>query len=131
MDIMAAFGEKAYTLLVTGEQMIGAVGWQVENLVARIDEIHLENGLNLAEALKVLMAEIEEASRQLQAEALLVFVEPGLVQRNVTWSSLGFKPRSIDELRINAWQEAARESWVDGTDMLFKQLRVDRVLRPI
>ena len=131
MDIMAAFGEKAYTLLVTGEQMIGVVGWQVENLVARIDEVHLENGLNLAEALKVLLVEIEEASRQLMVEAVLVFIEPGVVQRNVTWSSLGYKPRSIDELRVNAWKEAARESWVNGTDMLFKQLRVDRVLRPI
>jgi dephospho-CoA kinase len=131
MDIMAAFGEKAYILLVTGEQMIGAVGWQVENLVARIDEVHLENGLNFAEALKVLMAEIEEASRQLMVEAVLVFIEPGVVERNVTWSSLGYKPRSIDELRVNAWKEAARESWVEGTDMLFKQLRVDRVLRPI
>lgn len=128
---MTAFGEKAYMLLAAGTQMVGVVGWQVENLVARIDDILLEKNLDLAIALEVLMAEIEEASHQLNAEAALVFVSPELAKETETWSKLGYQTRLAEELQVNAWQEAAHESMREGTQMLFKQLRVDRVLRPM
>jgi dephospho-CoA kinase len=131
MDVMTAFGEKAYMLLGAGSRMVGVVGWQVENLVARIDEILLEKNLDLTVALEVLMAEIEKASKQLHAEAALVFVPPELAQETETWSKLGYQARLAEELQVNAWQEAAHESMREGTHMLFKQLRVDRVLRPL
>ena len=34
-------------------------------------------------------------------------------------------------LGVRAWQEAAQESLQPGAVMLFKQLRTDRVLRPV
>jgi hypothetical protein len=34
-------------------------------------------------------------------------------------------------LGVRAWQEAAQESMSEGHTMLFKQLRKDRVLRPV
>jgi dephospho-CoA kinase len=111
--------------------MVGVVGWQVENLVARVDEIWLEKGLNLPAAMAVLTKEIEEASRQLQAEAALVFIGPELAKEMGTWNQLGYEARPVEELKISAWQEAARESHVPGTELLFKQLRIDRVLRPL
>jgi dephospho-CoA kinase len=131
IDVMTAFGEKAFLLLVADSQMVGVVGWQVENLVARVDEIWLEDGLNLPGAMAVLTKEIEEASRQLQAEAALVFVGPELANEMSNWNQLGYEARPVEELKISAWQEAARDSHVPGTEMLFKQLRIDRVLRPL
>jgi len=131
MYVMTAFGEKAYMLLGAGTQMVGIVGWQVENLVARVDEFLLDKTLDPAIALEVLMTEIEKASKQLHAEAALVFAPPELAKETKTWSKLGYQTRQADELQVNAWQEAAHESMREGTHMLFKQLRVDRVLRPL
>jgi dephospho-CoA kinase len=130
-DVMAAFGEKAFMILRNRNQMVGVVGWQVENLVARVDEVWLHEKLNLSEALEALIPAIEEASRQLQAEAALVFVPPILAKQTNIWSKLGYQPRTADELSVNAWKEAALETMGEGTHMLFKQLRVDRVLRPL
>jgi dephospho-CoA kinase len=130
-DVMAAFGEKAYMILSTGNQMVGVVGWQVENLVARVDEVWLYEKLNLAEALKALIPAIEEASRQLQAEVALVFVSPILAKQTNIWSKLGYYHRTADELSVDAWKEAALETMDGDMLMLFKRLRADRVLRPI
>jgi dephospho-CoA kinase len=118
-------------ILSAGNQMVGVVGWQVENLVARVDEVWVHENLDLSAALEALIPAIEEASRQLQAEAALVFVSPGLVKETDAWSKLGYQPRSADELPVNAWKEAALETMRKDTHMLFKQLRVDRVLRPL
>ena len=50
-DVMAEFGEKAYLLIERDGNIVGLAGWQVENLVARIDEIYFETGLSLDDAI--------------------------------------------------------------------------------
>ena len=130
-DVMAAFGEKAFLLLKVDQRMVGLAGWQVENLVARVSDVYLEPGLVLGEAVRVLMEAIEKASRELQSEALLLFLPPHLGRHNAVWVALGYSTRSPQDLKINAWEEAALESMPVGTVMYFKQLRRDRVLRPV
>lgn len=130
-DIMAAFGEKAFLLLQTGKGLSGLVGWQVENLVARTTDILLDPSLPVEQALPPLIAEMEQASRSLQCEASLIFVEDRLSKLPALWKSLGYEQREPKSLGIQAWQEAARESMPAGTVLYFKQLRQDRVLRPI
>jgi dephospho-CoA kinase len=130
-DVMAAFGEKAFLLLKADQRIVGLAGWQVENLVARVSEMYLEPGLALGEAVRVLMARIEVASRELQSEALLLFLPPHLGRHVAVWDALGYTARSPQDLKINAWEEAAIESMPVGTVMYFKQLRRDRVLRPV
>lgn len=131
MDIMAAFGEKAFMLLYANDQLVGVMGWQVENLVARVDEVWLDDVIDAPAAVRELMKRIEAASRELQAEALLVFVEPEQVAEANIWQPLQYQVLTIPQLEVNAWQEAAAESQPPDTLILFKQLRVDRVLRPI
>jgi dephospho-CoA kinase len=130
-DVMAAFGEKAFLLLKIDERLVGIAGWQVENLVARVSEVYLEPGLPLGEAVRVLMDAIEVASRELQSEVLLLFLPPHLGRHNAVWDVLGYSPRNPQELKVNAWEEAALESMPVGTVMFYKQLRKDRVLRPV
>ncbi|KAA3645854.1 MAG: dephospho-CoA kinase [Chloroflexi bacterium] len=129
--VMAAFGEKAFLLLMASEKMVGLVGWQVENLVARVDDVYLEPGLSVAAASLFLITEVEEASKELQAEAALVFVTPELAKEIEVWTGLGYEVRKPETLTINAWKEAAHNFQANGHVMLFKQLRVDRVLRPM
>jgi dephospho-CoA kinase len=130
-DIMAAFGEKAFLLLKVDNRLSGLVGWQVENLVARTDEVYLDPSLPFAEAIQVLVGEVERASRDLQCEVSLLFIPPTLARQYAVWNALGYQTRSIASLGVRAWQEAATETMPAGSVMLFKQLRKDRVLRPV
>ncbi len=130
-DIMAAFGERAFMLILRDNALIGLVGWQVENLVARVVEFYLDPRLTLADAAPGLMAEVEKAARQLQSEAALLFLPVEFARHEGIWKALGYEKRDAESLGVRAWEEAAKESYIDGSEMLFKQLRVDRVMRPI
>lgn len=130
-DIMAAFGEKAFLFLKLDGTPVGIVGWQVENLVERTDEVYIEPGQSLSEAMQALLKEVETTSRDLQCEIALLFLPPELSQQEEVWKSLGYELRTIESLGARAWQEAAQESMGKGESMFFKQLRKDRVLRPV
>jgi dephospho-CoA kinase len=130
-DVMAAFGEKAYLLILRDERLVGVAGWQVENLVTRIDELYFEAGLQLDQAIPALMEAVENASSELQSEASLLFLPPYLAQHGGAWRSVGYKPQTIQGLGVRAWQEAAVESMPRGASLWFKRLREDRVLRPL
>jgi dephospho-CoA kinase len=107
------------------------IGWQVENLVARTTDIHLDPALPVNETIPVLIHEMERASSDLQCEASLVFVPPALARHDGLWRNLGYQRTTPEALEVHAWQDAARESMPEGSVLLFKKLREDRVLRPI
>ena len=128
---MAAFGEKAYLLLINGEKIVGLMGWQVENLVARVDDVYIDANISLFKAMKVMTKEVEQASKELQCEAALLFLPPDMGQRQDVWQTVGYDIRKVKDLDVRAWQDAAVDSMKPGTVMFFKQLRKDRVLRPV
>jgi dephospho-CoA kinase len=130
-DIMAAFGEKAFLFLKMEDRYVGLVGWQVENLVACTDEVYLESSIPVIDGMKTLMNEIESTSRDLQCEISLLFLPSHLSHRSDVWHKLGYEPRTIKSLGVRAWQEAASETIAEGETLFFKQLRKDRVLRPV
>lgn len=130
-DVMAEFGEKAYLLIERDGNIVGLAGWQVENLVARIDEIYFETGLSLDDAIPALMEAVETASVELQSEAALLFLPPYLAQHVGTWRNAGYRPQTVQGLGVRAWQEAAIDSMPRGASLWFKKLREDRVLRPL
>lgn len=131
IEAMAAFGEKAFLLLSVEQNPMGVLGWQVENLVARTTDIALDSALPPAQYLPIMIREMERASCDLQCEASLVYVPVSLAHHDVLWTSLGYEKRTPASLGILAWQEAAEESMPEGSVLFFKQLRQDRVLRPI
>jgi len=130
-DIMAAFGEKAFLFLKLDGKPVGIVGWQVENLVERTDEVYIEPSQSLLKAMQALLNEVEATSRDLQCEIALLFLPPELSKPVEIWKSLGYEPRTIESLGVRAWQEAAQETMGNGESLFFKQLRKDRVLRPV
>lgn len=130
-DVMAAFGEKAFLLIERDGHISGIAGWQVENLVTRIDELYFESGLPLDEAIPALMEAVETASTELQSEASLLFLPPYLARHVGAWRAVGYRPQTIQALGVRAWQEAALESMPRGASLWFKRLREDRVLRPL
>ncbi len=130
-DVMAAFGEKAFLLLKMDNNLVGLAAWQVENLVARTTEIYVDNDITLPIALKVLMDEMERASQDLQCEVSLLFLSPVLAGQAAIWKELGYDMSTSESLGIQAWQDAVKESMPSNTTLFFKQLRQDRILRPI
>lgn len=130
-DVMAAFSEKAFLLLKKDAQIVGVAGWQVENLIARTDSIYIEVTVPFEKAVRVLMDDVERASRELQCEVSLLFIAPEMTVKSPIWGELGYKEGSIQSLGVRAWQEAALESMPEGSKMYYKQLRADRVLHPV
>jgi len=130
-DIMAAFGEKAFLLLQLGDDLMGLIGWQVENLIVRTTDILLDPAISADQALPPLISEMERASSDLQCEASLIFAPVDLAKLESVWKNLGYERRTPQNLGILAWQEAAIETMPPDTSLFFKQLRQDRILRPI
>lgn len=130
-DVMAAFGEKAFMLLQQDGQNVGVAGWQVENLVARTTEFFIDPSVPVESALKTLISEVERASADLQCEASLLFLPEALAAHQGIWKQLGYEPRKPQSLGVQAWADAAIESAQPNARLFFKQLRQDRVLRPI
>ncbi|MEN9563762.1 MAG: dephospho-CoA kinase [Chloroflexota bacterium] len=129
-EVMESFGDKAYMLLQLDGKMVGVAGWQVENLVTRTTDIFMEDNLDTAKALETLIKGVENASGELQSEASLIFALDSLAAQEALWQKLGYEKRTPDSLGVQAWQEAAEDSTA-GSVLFFKQLRQDRVLRPI
>lgn len=130
-DVMEAFGEKAFLLLEKENELLGIAGWQVENLVARTDDLFLDPKTAADQALPLILREVERASSDLQCEASLVFPPIDLVGYDSVWKGLGYERRSPEALGVQAWTDAANESMPRGSALFFKQLRAERVLRPI
>lgn len=130
-NVMESFGDKAYMLLQQDGNLVGLAGWQVENLVTRTTDIYLEEHVDRQKALESLIKEVERASAELQSEASLVFPTKELAAQEDTWKRLGYEKRTPETLGVQAWQDSATESLSAENTLLFKQLRQDRILRPI
>jgi len=130
-EVMEAFGEKAFLLLQLDDDLVGLAGWQVENLVARTIYLYLDPKATADKALPLIMKEVERASGDLQCEASLVFPPMDLVGFDSVWKQIGYERRAPETLGVQAWTDAAIESMPKGSALFFKQLRTDRVLRPI
>jgi dephospho-CoA kinase len=130
-EVMAAFGEKAFLLLQVDGKAMGVIGWKVENLIARTDDVYLDGSVAFRDAMQALMLVVERASKELQCEISLLFLPTELRRFELELKEIGYEQRTIQSLGVSAWEEAAAESMPADAIMLFKQLRQDRVLRPV
>jgi len=137
MDIMLAFGQKSYLLAQDQHgNHIGAIGWQVENLITRTDEFYLKPGVPPEVVIGPLITAIEEASMDLQSEVSFIFLAhttpDAIVQ---SFLSRGYTMTTVRDIKIPAWREAVQEVVNDANEanfrILTKKLREDRVLQPL
>jgi hypothetical protein len=134
MDIMLAFGQKSYHIAYgKNDQIVSLIGWTVENLITRVDEFYIASSVPKAEIIRELSSAIEDASRELQAEVSFVVLPnetaPDIFQAFV---KSGYQFLKLSEVKFPAWREAAHEM-IAGANVqaLMKQLRADRVMKPI
>ena len=130
--IMLRFGEKAYMMALGAESIVALAGWQVENLITRVDEFVVDSRVKPDEVVPALIEHVEGAARDLQSEIALLFLRadsPAAVRDAVL--AAGYEVKTLEELRVPDWREAARQSAPPNSVMTVKRLREDRVLKPI
>jgi len=133
MDVMLSFGQKSYFLALEGsDKIVGLMGWQVENLITRIDEYYVDAKSVRRVVIHALIGAVEAASHELQSEVGFVFTpqstEAALLE---IFKENGYEPTTVKDIKIPAWREAIQDANVTGALILQKQLRKDRVLTPI
>lgn len=131
-EMMRRFGDKAYMLAYIDEEIVGLAGWQVENLITRIDEFIIASGAPYEKVVNKLASSIETAASDLQNEVALLFLPsrtPDSVRQAVI--DAGYEMRTVADLRVPDWRQAAKESAPPESIMAVKRLRDDRVLKPI
>lgn len=133
-DVMAVFGPKSYLLCEDKSGAIQAVvGWQVENLITRTDELYISPTVHRETAIRLLLTAVEDAASQLQSEVSFVFL-PQTTAQDITSAilSAGYAPVVLDQIKSLAWREAVREVMDSKTGLqgMMKQLR-DEVRTPI
>jgi dephospho-CoA kinase len=135
MDVMMAFGQKSYLLAQDNAgAILGMLGWQVENLITRVDEFYTGAGAQQAAVVYALVRAMEAASKELQSEVSFIFLPPNAAPAAIkVFMDYGYEPTTVKEIKIPAWREALQEAAADNSigQILHKRLRKDRVLTPI
>jgi dephospho-CoA kinase len=133
MDIMIAFGQKSYLIAEekTSGNIVGVVGWQVENLITRVDEFYIDPNSPREPVIRSLLSAMEDAASALKSEVSFIFLSPSssteLVQSIL---NNGYQVLKLDDMKFPAWREAAHEMMNNGLQGLMKQIG-DRIMKPI
>ncbi len=134
MDIMMAFGQKSYLLAQDQtERVLAVMGWQVENLITRVDEFYLAARIPAKPVVESLIVSVEAASKDLQSEVAFFFLPQSVATDLIgSFEQKGYEIMSVEQIKIPAWREAVQEivSQQKGAVILAKKLG-DRILKPI
>ncbi|MBK9125579.1 MAG: dephospho-CoA kinase [Chloroflexi bacterium] len=133
MDVMLSFGNKSFLMAHDQhEDVLGIMGWQVENLITRCDELVLKPNVPVKPVIDAFVKAVEEFSRELESEVGFVFL-PMDVAKDVpaAFAVNGYQTVTINQITVPAWREAVTEAGGNSLLVLEKRLRKDRVLKPI
>ena len=129
-DIMISFGEKAYFLIKENDKIVGLAGWQVENLVVKIDTILFSNKEYIKAGLKKIFKEIESSAEDLNAEVSIAMIPKKDFATENNISALSYEDIKIEDIKIKAWRDVINSTDINTHNFWLKILRKDRILRP-
>jgi len=131
-QVMDRLGDVGFLLAEEEGGLVGLIGWRVENLVARVTDLLVWPSHKRDLVGPALFREMEAAARGLQAEAAVLFMpRSGGAELLEFGESLGYEPRVIADMP-EAWRETAYEAGrEDDEEILVKELRSERVVRPL
>jgi N-acetylglutamate synthase-like GNAT family acetyltransferase len=130
-DILAHLGRAGILLAECDGEPVGLLGWQIENLVSRVTDFLIRPARLRLNVGRALLEAMEETSNELQCEATILLTRCTPPPEDLAfWQQFGYELRDVTTLP-RPWQEAACEGPIPGERVLVKQLRKDRVLRPI
>jgi dephospho-CoA kinase len=130
-DLLMALGERSYFIGQEGSEVTTVLGWNSENLVARIDQIFVHPPEAAPVTAVAALTEIEASADKLICEAVMAFLayDAAEVIRQV-FLDQGYTAADVGRLP-RAWKSATEESQPDGTYVMLKVLRETRITEPI
>lgn len=130
-DMMESLFSRAYLVATAGEQVVGMVGWQTENLVAGLQDFYMQNQQLWTTTAKDMISKVEEEIDSLSCEAALVFVLKEAGSAPIEFlESQGYE-RAESSALIPDWREAAVDWQPEGSVLLYKKLREQRIMVPM
>ena len=109
----------------------GLTGWRAENLVMCIDDFYVYPAQYYPQVGGPLLETIETEAKALSCEVAIAFLEEEISPEAIDFfTEQGYKPLGLDDL-YHVWREVAQEFLTESRFMMVKQLRLDRVMRPL
>ncbi|MBN1261404.1 MAG: GNAT family N-acetyltransferase [Anaerolineae bacterium] len=131
LTIAQRFSDVGFILAEQDDRIVGMLGWQVENLVARVTDFLIAPAFDRVVAGRALIEMMEEQAGQLQVEAIMLFLPSKPSQELVGyWELFGYRRVPFDKLP-RQWRAVALEWNPDASNVMIKQLRKDLVRQPI
>ncbi len=131
MDVAERFSYVGFFIAEFDGQMVGLLGWQIENLVVRVTDFLIAPSIDRVVAGKAMIMAMEEEGRSLEAEAAVLFLPAKPSAELVSfWELFGYEKRLVSELP-KAWREAVLEWNSTQNEVMLKKLREGMVRRPI
>lgn len=129
-DLLLAFGERSYFIGQVGAEIHSVVGWNIENLVGRIDQIYFHPASAIETAGPAMLAEIEQSADRHICEILVAFLPQDAPDAlHEMFVTNGYSASEVDKMPV-AWRSAIHESQPDATTFVIKVLR-ERVTHPL
>jgi len=130
--VIARLGDVGFFLADEDGEIVGLIGWSVENLVGRVTDLLVWPSDRREEVGLALFREMEEAAIGLEAEAVVLFLPRSSRSELIDFGkALGYEPQTVADMP-RAWRETAYEAGrEDGDEILVKQLRSRRVTSPL
>jgi N-acetylglutamate synthase-like GNAT family acetyltransferase len=130
--VITRLGDVGFFLAEQDGEMVGLIGWSVENLVGRVTDLLVWPSVRRDEVGSALFRKMEEAARGLEAEAVVLFLPRSSRSELIEFGqAMGYEPRTVADMP-RAWRETAHEAGrEDDDEILVKQLRSQRVTSPL
>ena len=125
--------DRGYFLAEGDGRLLGCVGWTVENLIARLEDVRLapsEAGAR-GEVLRALLEAVQQAAGELECEVVLLALDADEAERlGPALRALGYEARLPDSLP-RYHRQAAQEVLRPGQVLWVRRLREHPVTRPL
>lgn len=130
-EMMESLFSRAYVVAMVGEQIVGMIGWQTENLVAGLQDFYVLNDELWSSVGEKMMTKVHEEIDSLSCEVALAFVLKQAGPKSIEFlQSQGYELSDPDSL-IPDWKDAAQEWQPEESLLLYKKTREQRIMVPM
>jgi hypothetical protein len=131
LSVAERFGQVGFIVADYENELVGLLGWQVENLVVRVTDFLVSSAVDRKAVGRALIDWMEGEGRTLKAEAVVLFLPPDPSSHLVEfWKTFDYEFRNIEDLE-KAWREAAIEWGFEDQSVMIKRLSDDLIRRPM
>ena len=130
-EMMEAIFSRAYIVAMAGEHVLGIAAWQTENLIAGLQDFYVARDDLWPVVGQKMLDMIHEEIGTLSCEVTMAFVMKQAGSKPIEFlQSQGYEQTERDKLGY-MWEDAAKEWQPEGSILLYKKLREQRIMVPM